>query len=142
MNYDCMKEHHQRFHGPVKIFKIIGMAIIGIAFAALLALIFGLAVKALWNWLMPTIFGLPLITYWQAFGLIILAKILFGSFGNHHHKKDHIHKNMDKKWHTFYGVSDDCCSPDRGKDYEAFWKKEGKARFDEFLKKKETEENE
>ena len=32
----------------------------------------------LWNALMPDIFGLPVITYWQAFGLEILGHILLG----------------------------------------------------------------
>jgi hypothetical protein len=31
----------------------------------------------LWNWLMPALFGLRLITFWQALGLLILSKILF-----------------------------------------------------------------
>ena len=31
----------------------------------------------LWNWLMPVIFGLPEIGFWQAFGLLILSNILF-----------------------------------------------------------------
>lgn len=34
----------------------------------------------LWNWLMPALFGLRLITFWQALGLLILGKILFGGF--------------------------------------------------------------
>jgi Ca2+/H+ antiporter, TMEM165/GDT1 family len=36
------------------------------------------AVSALWNGLMPEIFGLPTITYWQALGLMVLSWILFG----------------------------------------------------------------
>ncbi len=35
-------------------------------------------VNALWNGLMPDIFGLPAITYWQALGLMVLSWILFG----------------------------------------------------------------
>jgi hypothetical protein len=31
----------------------------------------------LWNWLMPTIFGLHTITFWQALGLIGLSWLLF-----------------------------------------------------------------
>ena len=31
----------------------------------------------LWNWLMPTIFGLTTLTFWQTLGLIILAHIIF-----------------------------------------------------------------
>jgi hypothetical protein len=34
----------------------------------------------LWNWLMPTIFGLITITYWQAAGLLLLSKLLFSGF--------------------------------------------------------------
>jgi hypothetical protein len=38
------------------------------------------AVSALWNWLMPAIFGLGTITYWQALGLMVLSWILFRGF--------------------------------------------------------------
>jgi len=39
----------------------------------------GYVVMALWNWLMPEIFGLKLISFWQALGLLLLSKLLFGS---------------------------------------------------------------
>ena len=39
---------------------------------------FGSAVLYLWNWLMPAIFGLHAITYWQALGLLGLCWLLFG----------------------------------------------------------------
>jgi len=37
----------------------------------------------LWNWLMPAIFKLPAIGFWQAAGVLILSHILFkgGCFG-------------------------------------------------------------
>lgn len=38
------------------------------------------AVSALWNGLMPAIFGLRTITYWQALGLMVLSWILFRGF--------------------------------------------------------------
>lgn len=41
---------------------------------------FGQAVLHLWNWLMPALFGLPAITFWQAVGLLSLSWILFGGF--------------------------------------------------------------
>jgi hypothetical protein len=41
---------------------------------------FGQAVLHLWNWLMPTLFGLPVITFWQAWGLMALSWILFGGW--------------------------------------------------------------
>lgn len=33
-----------------------------------------------WNWLMPLLFGLPTITFWQAFGLRVLATALVKRF--------------------------------------------------------------
>jgi hypothetical protein len=58
---------------------------IGKIFLGLLAITaigFGLsyATMALWNHLMPAIFGLTVITFWQAFGLLVLSKILFSGF--------------------------------------------------------------
>jgi hypothetical protein len=41
-----------------------------------LALLIGGPLWLLWNWLMPTIFGLPHITFWQAVGLNLLSSIL------------------------------------------------------------------
>jgi len=38
------------------------------------------AVFGLWNWLMPAIFGLHVITYSQALGLMALSWILFRGF--------------------------------------------------------------
>ena len=53
-----------------------------LCFVAMLVLV-GYVVERLWNWLMPTIFGLRLLTYWQAFGLLVLSKILFGGIHKH-----------------------------------------------------------
>lgn len=36
----------------------------------------------LWNWVMPTIFGLTKITFWQAFGINLLSSLLFKSPNN------------------------------------------------------------
>ena len=44
---------------------------------AVVAVILGLPLMWLWNWLMPTIFNLPEITFWQALGLNALATIFF-----------------------------------------------------------------
>ena len=42
--------------------------------------VFGFIVMSLWNWLAPSVFGLHTITFWQALGILILSKILFGGF--------------------------------------------------------------
>ena len=41
---------------------------------------FGQAVHYLWNWLMPALFGLPALTFWQAVGLLALSWVLFGGW--------------------------------------------------------------
>ena len=42
--------------------------------------VFGLIVMSLWNWLVPPIFGWQPLGFWQALGLLVLSKILFGGF--------------------------------------------------------------
>ena len=51
-----------------------------ILFAIVAALALGFIVMHLWNWLMPPVFGLRIIGFWQALGLLLLSKILFGGF--------------------------------------------------------------
>jgi hypothetical protein len=58
---------------PQKILVGICFGIVGIGFVFLC----GWIVMLLWNWLMPDIFGLKRLTYWQAWGLLILCHILF-----------------------------------------------------------------
>jgi hypothetical protein len=41
---------------------------------------FGAAIWQLWNWLMPGLFGLPVIGFWQAVGLMALCWLLFGGW--------------------------------------------------------------
>lgn len=97
-----------------------GWAVGGIVLAASLCLIFGYFVMLLWNWLMPAIFGLKEITYWQAAGLVILARLLFGSYGHgkhgHHSPQGHGH---DKDHHCYAEWGD-------RRYYDRWWEKEGK----------------
>lgn len=74
----------KRFRDMRPIFKPL-LILGGVVLAAGLALLFGFFVMLLWNWLMPEIFGLKEITYWQAWGLVLLAHILFkaGKWGDH-----------------------------------------------------------
>jgi hypothetical protein len=43
----------------------------------LMAIIMGLPLQLLWNWLMPRIFGLPTIGFWEAVGLTVMSGVLF-----------------------------------------------------------------
>ena len=47
-------------------------------FVAAGVLVFGYVVMSLWNWLVPVLFHGPVIGWWQAIGLLVLSKILFG----------------------------------------------------------------
>ena len=44
---------------------------------AIYSLILGLPVMLLWNWIIPALFGLTKITFWQAIGLNLLCGLLF-----------------------------------------------------------------
>ncbi len=68
----------------------------GIFFGILFVGVFSLLVFLLWNWLMPSIFGLPAITYFQALGLLILSKILF--FGFHKRSGPSSHFRSKEYW--------------------------------------------
>ena len=60
------------------------IAIIGVVILAfLIDLLLAWPFMLLWNWLMPMIFGLTTLTFWQAFGLMLLCSFLFkGSTSN------------------------------------------------------------
>lgn len=56
--------------------RVVKIALIGtLAVAAVSFLVMGL-----WNLLMPSIFAVRAITFWQALGLLVLSKLLFGGF--------------------------------------------------------------
>jgi hypothetical protein len=63
---------------PQKVLIVLGFAVLG----AGLLFLFGWVVMLLWNWLMPDIFGLKRISYWQGWGLLALSTILFKGMGS------------------------------------------------------------
>ncbi|KAB7528844.1 hypothetical protein F8C76_13395 [Flagellimonas olearia] len=117
-----------------KVLKVIAMVILGILFL----LLANYVLMWLWNWLMPDIFGLPTVTYWQALGIFVLAKLIFGfGFGDDkggkksHHKKKH-------------GFSKKRCGSlrrdfDEWKHYDQFWKEEGETAFKAYVERIKNE---
>lgn len=68
-------------------------------FVVALTVIAGYVVMRLWNWLTPPLFGWHLITFWQALGILLLSKILFGGFrGGPHRPGGHWRNRMAKRW--------------------------------------------
>ncbi len=123
-----MERNHDHWHDVRKpglsrrLARLIAFGIGGIFLAALFALVLGIVVQWLWNWLMPDIFGLKQISYWQAFGLVFLGRLLFGGLGHHrsHHPRERRHRSSDH-W----------------KRYGHFWKEEGQEASDEFVRRAE-----
>jgi hypothetical protein len=125
--------------------RIIGMVIMGLVAAVFFGLIFGYFVMHLWNWLMPGLFGLGTINFWKAFGLIILARLLFGGCGHHgpaHQKmKRHHHRH-----HGDWGGCDDESWGSKGgwqerEGFDEWWWQEGKGAFERYLENKKPNGN-
>jgi len=70
-----------------------------IAFLLFIAL-GGWLVMLLWNWLLPPLTGWPAITFWQALGLLVLCRILFGGFGGRggYGYRPHGRRHWRKRW--------------------------------------------
>ncbi len=66
--------------GPKKTLVAIGGAVVVAGLAAL----FGFVFMWLWNALMPRVFRLPTIGYWEGWGLVVLSSILFKGSSHRH----------------------------------------------------------
>jgi hypothetical protein len=66
--------------------------------AFIVVVTFGFAVRELWNWLMPEIFGLRMITFWQAAGLVALTRFLFGRLPGDRGPRTHWRRRMAARW--------------------------------------------
>lgn len=66
--------------------------------ALLAAAVFSLATMSLWNWLMPALFGLRAISFWQALGLLVLSRILLGGFRGRSGRSMHWRRRMHERW--------------------------------------------
>jgi hypothetical protein len=82
--------------------------------------VFGSVVMLLWNALLPAVLGVSTITFWQALGILILSKILFGGFsGGHRHHRHHGgyhggHHGWNNKWMNM--------SPEEREKMKSEWK--------------------
>ena len=118
--------HKFRERSPI---EIVGIIIFGAIAITGLVILFGFVVMWLWNWLMPLIFGLPTITFWQAAGLFILFKILLGGCGT-----------GGSSGKSSKNSSDDCKNDSKTdfskwKYYDKFWKEEGDLYYKQFVEK-------
>ena len=118
----------ETYHPAKKIVLIIGGVILGVGIAILV----GFIIMWLWNGLMPKIFNLPLITYWQGLGLALLGRLILGGFGggsNSDSKSKGKHKQRISHCEDAYEAD--------WEKYDKWWEAEGKTSFEEFEEKPE-----
>jgi len=77
-----------------KLILIVPLAILGML---LFSFIGGEIVLHLWNWLLPPLFGWRQITFWQALGVLVLCRILFGGHGWHGSGRSNFRRRMRER---------------------------------------------
>ena len=73
------------------------IAPLALAGVVLFAFLGGEIVRLLWNWLLPSLFGVREITFWQAFGLLALCRILFGGLGVRGSSRRHARRRIEER---------------------------------------------
>ena len=62
-----------------KLIAVLIVILLAAAVAVVVALFLAFPVMLLWNALLPQLFDFAKITFWQAFGLVLLVRFLFGT---------------------------------------------------------------
>lgn len=119
-----------------KIVKVIAMVIL----AGALFFLANYVLMRLWNWLMPDLFGLATITFWQALGILVMAKIIFGFGGGGGKSKGGSHQR--RKHRSNHKCSSLRRDFDEWKHYDQFWKEEGEEAFKAYVAKIKNENHE
>jgi Ca2+/H+ antiporter, TMEM165/GDT1 family len=83
-------------------------------------LLFGGLVMGLWNAILPAVLGVKAISFWQALGILLLSKILFGGFGGGHRGRGFGHRGQE--WRQ--GMADKLknMSPEEKEKFKAEWR--------------------
>lgn len=74
--------------------KVLAFLVLAPAVAAAVSFL----VMLLWNALIPALFAGPVLGFWQAAGLLLLCRILFGGFRGHGHHGWR-HRAWRARWH-------------------------------------------
>jgi len=100
-------------------------------FGALAVTVFGFIVMGLWNAVLVKVLSVKLISFWQALGILLLSKILFGGFGGGRRwRGSHAWKEkMKQRW--------DKMTPEEREKFKAEWKNRCGGRWGRFDKKDE-----
>jgi hypothetical protein len=118
----CIFHRNHREHS--RFYLVTVHIVFGVLIAGTLALAFGYVFMLLWNSLMPGLFSVHPVTYWQGVGLLLLARILTGGLGH----------GRGRHWH-----------PGRGegtppwKEYDVWWKEAGEKSFSQYACKDKSD---
>jgi hypothetical protein len=116
----------QFFSGDKK-YKVLFYVLLGLIAGVAFFILFGFFVKLLWNVTVTAVFDVSPITFWQAVGLFVLAKLLFGfglsGGGTPAHRRKKGRRHADGK-HDEAGVGDEA--------FRQFWQEEGKAAYEAY----------
>jgi hypothetical protein len=118
----------------MRVFEKVLKGLMMLVMVAVMSVLLGFVVERLWNWLMPGIFGLRTITYWQGVGLFFLSKLLLGGFPRGGGGRGRGYRNrgwkqrMERKW---TGMSDEERAKFRAgmRGRHGFWGPEERERF-------------
>ncbi len=112
--------HHDDESGVDSKHNRVYLAVVHVAFAAaagtLIALVFGYFVMLLWNGVLPHVTAARPISYWQAVGLLLLARILVGGLKRHGSCHGRGHRHGRRSW----------------REYDQWWKDVGRQSFQDF----------
>lgn len=113
-----------------------GWILLAIAGVTVFAFLFGAIIMWLWNCLMPVIFHLAVITFWQAVGLAVLARLLFGNLhhGHRHHRGGPKFGPWKNRHHPDH--CPDSSNSNKWRYYDQYWNEEGEQSFNDYLKRK------
>jgi hypothetical protein len=71
-----------------------------IVFVVAIVGLLGLVVMSLWNELIPSLFHGPVLGFWQAVGLLVLCRLLFGGFKGHHGHRGWRSRMWRERWES------------------------------------------
>ena len=98
-----------------RLFWIAPLALLGIA---LFIFVGGEVVMRLWNWLVPMLFGLRQITFWQAIGILALCRILFGAHGFRGPMRSNVRRRMRERMEERYAAM----TPEERERFRQSWR--------------------
>lgn len=112
---------------------VVGIAAAGVVFF----LVFGYLVMWLWNHVLAVVFDIPSVTFWQALGLFVLAKLFFGFGGGGQGGE---RKKRRERRHA--GQTEDRSGewPQTDYAFKAYWREEGKRAYEAYLASKREAE--